>query len=121
MNRIALSLAGFVLASGQALAQDCNAPAAPTLPDGASATLEEMLAGQQAVKDFQEANIAYLQCLDPLISAAAEKAAAKESSQEDRAAVKRLEKAYNAAVTQEQDLAGQFNTEIREYKAANPG
>ena len=29
--------------------------------------------------------------------------------------------AYNAAVSAEEDVAGRFNTEIREYKAANPG
>ena len=28
---------------------------------------------------------------------------------------------YNAAVSKEEEVAGQFNTEIREYKAANPG
>jgi hypothetical protein len=29
--------------------------------------------------------------------------------------------AYNEAVSAEEALAGQFNTEIREFRAANPG
>jgi hypothetical protein len=43
-----------------------------------------------------------------------EKAAAQETYQKGV-------DAYNAAVSKEEEVAGQFNTEIREYKAANPG
>jgi hypothetical protein len=101
---------------------DCSAPEQPTPPDGASATMEDMLAGQKAVKTFQEANIDYLECMEARIEAA--KAAGRDAKTEDAreaaadtyaAAVE----AYNAAVSAEETVAGDFNTQVREYKAAN--
>lgn len=121
MNRMTLALIGLALTGSQALAQDCTAPQVPSLPDGASASMEDMLAGQQAVKDFQAANLEYMNCLDPQISAATATATSEEASEADIEALKQLEQDYNAAVSREEELAGQFNTEIREYKAANPG
>ena len=56
---------------------------------------------------------------------AAEAAALESSSEDDKKAAQTTYQeavdAYNAAVSQEEEIAGQFNTEIREYKAANPG
>jgi hypothetical protein len=120
MNTLKLALAGLMFASTGAMAADCTAPETPTLPDGASSSMEDMLSGQQAVKDFQSANLEYMNCLDPLVTAATEKAVSDGATDEDKAAVKALEESYNSAVSSEEELAGQFNTEIREYKAANP-
>jgi hypothetical protein len=121
MNTIRLAIASLALCTASVHAQDCTAPEVPSLPDGGASTMEQMLEGQQAVKTFQEANLEYMNCLDPQISAAAEKAQDEEASDADRAALQQLEEAYNAAVSKEEELAGQFNAEIREYKAANPG
>lgn len=115
-----LAVLGFSLGAAGHVAAECVAPETPTMPDGSSATMEEMLAGQKAVKAFQAANLEYMTCLDPLIAAATEKATGEAATAEDIAAVKSLEEQYNAAVSSEEELAGQFNTEIREYKAANP-
>jgi hypothetical protein len=120
MKILKLALVGLMFTSAGSIAADCTSPEAPSLPDGASASMEDMLGGQQAVKDFQAANLEYMNCLDPLVAAATAKAMAKDSSDEDKAAVKALEERYNGAVSAEEGLAGQFNTEIREYKAANP-
>ncbi len=105
-----------------ALAADCKAPTKPDIPDGASASLEEMIAGQQAIKTFQAENMSYMKCLEEDFGSAeaavkgtadtAEKALA-----EDKYA-KALE-AYNEAVSAEEAVAGAFNIELREYKAAN--
>lgn len=117
-----LTVLALVLGANLALA-DCDAPAEPEIPDGASATLEDMLAGQKAVKTFQAANADYLACLEKAYEKAA-KAASKGSDDAKAAAEADYKKgldAYNAAVAKEEDVAGQFNTEIREYKAANPG
>ena len=55
---------GAALLSGTAYA-DCTYPSAPAkLPDGASATLEEMVAGQKAVKDYDKAIKDYVDCID---------------------------------------------------------
>lgn len=116
-----LALALFFV-SGSALAE-CVLPEKPELPDGANASYDDMIAGQQAVKDFQEANLEYMSCIEKEIKDAESEAKNKKASKEDRAdAVARHSEAvekYNAAVSQEEEVAGQFNTEIREYKAAN--
>lgn len=121
MNNFKIGLAALALVSANSIAGECSIPDIPELPDGGSATMEQMLEGQKSIKAFQTANLEYMSCLDPLIAAAAEAANADSASDEDKAAVKQLEEKYNTAVSVEEDLAGQFNTEIREYKAANPG
>ena len=120
MKTLKTALLTLAMAGTPALAQDCTAPAAPTLPDGGSSSYEEMVAGMGSVKDYQAANAEYLSsCLEPAIEAAKD-AMAEDASDEAKAALVAAEKAYNDAVSAEEDLAGQFNTEIREYKAANP-
>jgi hypothetical protein len=42
----------------------CDAPETPSVPDGAGASLEEMIAAQTAVKTFQASNAEYLTCVD---------------------------------------------------------
>ncbi len=123
MNKLTLTILGIALASSQALAE-CTNPEAPTLPDGASATMEDMLAGQKAVKAFQEANVAYMKCLEEGFNAAEETAKNGTTDEEKATAQAEYTKgvdAYNNAVSKEEEVAGQFNVEIREYKAANPG
>jgi hypothetical protein len=118
MNKIKLALLGLALGSTVSVAGECVPPEAPTVPDGAAATMEQMLAGQKAVKTFQAANIAYMACLEPKITDA--QAEGESGSKEASEAVKKLEERYNEAVSAEEAVAGQFNTEIRAYKAANP-
>ena len=43
-NSIKLLLVGLALGSAVSMAEDCTAPTLPTLPDGATASLEQMLA-----------------------------------------------------------------------------
>ncbi len=121
MNKIAVLVAGTLFAAS-AVAEDCTAPEAPSLPDGGSSTMEQMLEGQKAVKAFQAANLEYMGCLEARFTAAEQ--AAKEGPDDEKAAAQEqyteAMNAYNAAVTKEEEVAGQFNTEIREYKAANP-
>ena len=121
MNKIVLLLSGLAFA-GSVAAEDCTAPTSPSLPDGDSATMEQMLEGQKAVKTFQTANLEYMACLESRFTAA--EAAAKKGSDEEKASAQaqysEAMNAYNAAVSEEEKVAGQFNSEIRDYKAANP-
>ncbi len=123
MNKLSTVVLGLSLISPLSLAADCTAPAAPELPDGASANMEQMLAGQKAVKAFQTANLEYMGCLEADFTAA-EAIVNSDASDEKKAAASSRHAqgvdAYNAAVSKEEEVAGQFNTEIREYKAANP-
>ncbi len=114
-------LAVVALGSSMAMA-DCVQPETPSLPDGASASMDEMIAGQQAVKTFQTENLEYMGCLEAEFTAAKKqiedgKATDPKSVQ---AAYEKSVDAYNEAVSTEEEVAGQFNTEIREFRAANP-
>lgn len=120
-NAIKLALAGLVLGGSASVAAECTAPTTPSMPDGASASMEQMLEGQAAVKAYQAGNTEYRACLDPLI-AEAEVAARGETPDESAVeALKTLNEQYNASVSSEEELASQFNTALKAYKAANPG
>jgi hypothetical protein len=121
MKTIKLLLAGLAMASATAWAQDCTAPDVPELPDGKTASYDDMIAGQGAVKAFQADNLEYMNCMEPLITNALAAAQGESATDEDKARVKALEEAYNAAVSREEELAGAFNNAIRAYKEANPG
>lgn len=121
MNAIKLALVGLVLGSAASMAGDCTAPDVPALPDGDSATLEQMLEGQAAVKAYQASNTEYRSCLEPKISAAEVAASGESPGPELTEALNALNAEYNASVSAEEELAGKFNTELKKYKAANPG
>ena len=109
------------LGSSSAFANDCIAPdTLPAIPDGKKASMKEMIAGQGAVKAFQAANVEYMGCMDPLIDAATEATKSDGATEADMENLKAMEKAYNAAISREEELANSFNTAIREYKEANP-
>jgi hypothetical protein len=120
-NVIKLALIGLALGSAAGMAQDCTAPALPSLPDGKKATLEEMLAGQKAIKEYQAANSAYRSCLDPKVAAAETAASGDSPAQEAVDALKKLNDEYNASVSREEELAASFNTQLHAYKEAHPG
>lgn len=89
----------------------CEQPAAPALPDGKTATQQQMVAGQQAVKTFISSNEAYLECLTQ---------AAKDATSTDDEAKKqaRLDQ-YNLAVESMQTVASDFNQAIKAWKQSN--
>jgi hypothetical protein len=120
-NVIKLALIGLALGSAAVMAEDCTAPTAPTLPDGAKSTLEQMLAGQKGIKEYQAANSAYRTCLDPKVAAAETAASGDSPAAEAVEALKKINEEYNASVTREEELAAKFNTELKAYKAAHPG
>ena len=117
--KISITSLLFVLASTPALSVlACDVPVTPPTPDGSSATLEEMISAQGEIKAFQAANAEYLECVDGQM--ASEKAAIDEGddSAEERYALAAAD--YNAAISREEQVAADFNTAIRAYKAANP-
>src|SRR5215469_18218739 len=99
---------------------DCPYPQAPAkLPDGASATLEEMIAGQKAVQAYEKAINEYNACIDKAL----EDAIAKGGDQlkpEQKAEMQKLEaQKNNAAVDQLQGIADRFNEQVKIFKARN--
>jgi hypothetical protein len=121
MNQIIkLALIGLALGSAVSVADDCTAPQMPTLPDGATASLEQMLAGQKAVKAYQAANSQFRTCLEPKVSAAETESVADTDNDKIQATLNKLNEDYNSSVSKEEALAESFNTALREYKEANP-
>lgn len=103
-----------------ALAHNCERPQRPPVPDGATASRDDMVGGLQAIKDFQTDNVTYMKCLETEFTAAktnagrspdpAERAVAQSIYQE-------LVNSYTTAVSEEEEVAGDFNVELREFKA----
>jgi hypothetical protein len=97
---------------------DCTYPAAPAkIPDGASATLEEMIAGQKAVNEYQKAINDYTACIDKELDANIAKAGDK-LKPEQKADMQKVEaQKHNAAVDQLQSIADRFNEQVKVFKA----
>lgn len=120
MNRLikaALSITLVFVAQG-VLA--CDYPDRVLVPNGNTATKEEMVEGQRGVKKYVADMETYLECIveeeriarDAMGSLAAD----QEQEREDM-----LNKKYNAAVDEMERLAAQFNAEVQAYKAKEDG
>jgi len=105
------------LSAGTAWA-DCPYPAAPTnLPDGRTATLEEMVAGQKAVKEYDAAIKSYVDCIDKELDDNIAKAGDSLKPQQ-KADMQHVEaQKHNAAIDQLQSVADRFNEQVKAYKA----
>ena len=112
-TRLALAL---VLSLSASFALACDYPASPkNLPDGSSATKEEMLAGVKVIATYQENMSTYLSCID------AEEVVAMQALADDDEDGKQqrksmFDKKYNAAVEEQTRTVERFNAEIRAYK-----
>lgn len=118
MKLLSAAVLSSALLTGQALA--CDMPTKPTLPDGSKAEMAEMVAGQQAVKSYQQSLGTYRDCINADIDKA-EKAMKEAKSEEDKAA-RKAEHAtavanFNKAVEMEEKIAGEFNLAIRAFNA----
>jgi hypothetical protein len=112
------------LASGHAYAA-CTYPTAPDqIPDGNTATLEQMVAAQKAVREFDQAIGAYTACLKLESDAAlAQVDQGQEDAKKKEEQKKELERVqvqkHNAAVEADEALAARFNEQLKVFKAKN--
>jgi hypothetical protein len=110
------------LAGGHAYAA-CTYPTAPdAIPDGASATLEQMVAAQKLVKQFDQDIGAYTACLKLESDAAlAQVDQAQDDAKKKEERKKELERMqvqkHNAAVEADEALAARFNEQLKAFKA----
>ena len=97
---------------------DCIYPKSPgSIPDGASASEEEMIAGMKAVKEYNAQVTAYLSCLDMEMQARID-AAGTEASEDQVAQIRAITaKRHNAAVDELQSYADRFNEQVKAFKA----
>jgi hypothetical protein len=112
------------LAAGNAYAA-CTYPTEPeSIPDGNTATLEQMVAAQKAVKAFDEEINAYTSCLKLESDAAQVKVDessddAKKKDQQKQELTRMQVQKHNAAVEADEALASRFNEQLKVYKAKN--
>jgi hypothetical protein len=98
----------------------CDYPNRALVPNGSTATKEEMVEGQRGVKAYVAAMQVYLDCIveeeKTARNAMGNLEADQEQEREDM-----LNKKYNAAVDEMERLAAQFNSEVQAYKAKEEG
>ena len=99
---------------------DCTYPPPPAkLPDGNSATMEEMLEGKKAVTQYNKDINAYVACIKLEHESAVTNAGDKLTPQQKADMEKMEVQKNNAAVDQLQTIADRFNEQVRLYKAKN--
>ena len=111
----------LVLALGAAaVAQaDCTYPRAPDkIPDGATASKDEMIAAKNDVARYNNEMNAYLDCIKLEIQAIPKDAKmSKDDKAKAEAQEKLLDQKNNAAVDELQSVATRFNEQLRIWKA----
>ena len=111
----AVSLIAALVAISPA-ALGCDYPQRASIPNGATASKEEMLEGQRAMKAYMAAMDEYLACIDR----EEKETLATMTDITDEERLNReaaLTKKHNAAVEEMELLAARFNEAVRDYKA----
>jgi hypothetical protein len=115
---LTLVLALGVAATAQA---DCTYPRAPDkIPDGATASKDEMVAAKNDVSRYNNEMNAYLDCIKLEIQAIPKDAKmSKDDKAKAEAQEKLLDQKNNAAVDELQSVATRFNEQLKIWKAKN--
>lgn len=98
----------------------CDYPTRVLVPNGNTATKEDMVAGQRGVKKYVADMETYLTCIVAEEKTARDALGNLEANQEQERE-DMLNKKYNAAVDEMERLAAQFNSEVQAYKAREDG
>lgn len=108
---------GCLLLMTAPLALACDYPERPAIPDGSTATKDELLAAKEAVTSYLAGVDAYLTCIED-----DEKAAVAELDNPDPEDLKRrdemLSKKFDAANDEKALVGEEFNQQVRAYNAA---
>ncbi|HJY40064.1 MAG TPA: hypothetical protein VJ303_02480 [Steroidobacteraceae bacterium] len=109
-----LALAALLATAAQA---ECNYPKSPAnLPDGNTATQDQMVEGMKQVKEYNGAVTAYLACLEQEMNARIE-AAGPDAPAEQIEQIKAIHnKRHNAAVDELEQTAARFNEQVKTFK-----
>ena len=117
MNRL-IQIATFVALTFMAQGSfACDYPKRVDVPDGATASKDEMIAGQRGVKSYISEMETYLACIE---AEEAQAMLALGDEVDEEAKLQREEmfnKKYNAAVEEMNLVAEEFNVQVRAYKA----
>lgn len=104
------ALAALSLVSAGAAA--CETPSMVDVPDGETATTEEMLQARDQVSEYVAAMDEYLACVNEELEAAG----GDDTPDEYRAL---MIQRHNSAVSEMEAVAGAFNEQLRAFREAN--
>jgi hypothetical protein len=96
----------------------CDYPARASVPNGSTASQEEMIEGQRGVKKYVADMEVYLECIveeEKVARAAITNLKPEDEQQRED----KLTKKYNAAVEEMEQVAAKFNVEVQTYKSRN--
>ena len=93
------------------LAAHCTPPETPVIPDARSATMDELIQGQTAVRAFMSASNDHLECLSEIIDAS-------DLAREEQAF---LTSVYNRVVDAMESVADDFNEQVRLMRTRQQG
>ena len=94
----------------------CDYPSRVLIPNGNTATKEEMIEGQRGVKEYVTSMEIYLECIVEEEKQARE-AIVDLQPEDEQDREDALNKKYNAAVDEMERVAAQFNAEVQAYRA----
>jgi len=115
MNKISKIAIYATLILGAPLSFACDYPHRANVPDGTTASKEDMIAGQRGIKAYMSAMEVYLSCIE----SAEQDTVAGTDLIDEAAKQQRIEmynKKYNAAVDEMNLVAEEFNLQVRAYK-----
>ena len=118
------AVAALTLLAGAAKAT-CVYPTAPDkIPDGNTATRDEMLAAKMAVGKYNDEITAYQNCIKLETDAEIEKQSAGKNDEEKKAlkaeSERKLAEKNNAALDEVTAVVERFNEQLRVWKKKNP-
>lgn len=97
---------------------ECSYPKAPTgLPDGATASQDQMVVGMKAIKEYNNNVTTYLACLETEMNTRIEAAGAEAPADQVEQIKAIHNKRHNAAVEELESTAARFNEQVKVFKA----
>lgn len=116
VTRLVLPVFGALLLATPLAQAACPYPTAPTaLPDGATASKDEMMAGKAAITKFNQDVEAYNACLDTELQAQLADASLTDDQKKNIQSMSNAK--HDAAVDELTALAARFNEQVKAYKA----
>lgn len=120
MRNVLLILAvSLALVHLSVAAEECMKPAAPPIPDGSTATEEELLGAREKLMAFLAEGEDYRGCMDEKLAALQD--SHEDASKEEQGTIAKmyeaLTTAYNKQVDEEQAAGDAFNKAVKAFKA----
>jgi hypothetical protein len=115
---VAVPETSAMLKMARAAFDACGAPQAPhDIPDGATATRDQMVSAHATVKAFDEATTIYNQCVDTTAYQASIQFKTVATSAETETLNSLQVHLHNEAIDRDRELANRFNVQLRRFKA----